>query len=208
MPKTNSGKSEKIMRCKKHPKFDPQDDKQFEIHSEFRNCLVCCGLNDGTKRIGDYPGEYRASQSDIEEAKMIIGPMNLEKFGHVRSSLGYDYHMSDGPMWCVDEKTRTIYLEGVLDPSRLEEFRDKYKIKVRVRSWTEPKLKQVKVSANQKNVHCLRMRFGDSDTEISLCIKTGMTVKEVRQQVSEFLQNLDSIPNDGVKEESIRKSKT
>jgi hypothetical protein len=197
------GKKKEEMRCKDHPEFDPRDKSQQG--RENKECPVCCALHHGVEYIGSYGGEHKASKHHIDRAKIKIGPMNLEQFGHVRFALGWDYHFEDSaPSWYVDEEAMTIYLSDGLDNKRIEEFRDEYKCKVFSRQWTEPKLTSINfATSEEEKSSVLSMTFGDSNTVVSVTIKDGMTGEEVRDALDKLTSNLFDLPKDNVMETEI-----
>lgn len=187
------------MKCPTHPEFDPQNRTQFESSRKFMDCRVCCGLHYGALPIGDFGGEYHASPRDKDVAKTILGPMDLEQFGHARHSLGHDFHMSDGPSWRADAETRTIYFDRTFGEHALKEFK-KYKCRVAIRTWSEPTLKEIGTVKGEKETSFI-LTIGSADQALVLTLKQGMTVPELREAFSDFGSQLFDIPKDGATEQ-------
>jgi len=185
------------VQCKEHPEFDPYNESQFK-QEKYYKCMTCCGLYYGTKHIGHYPGEHVTNKSDKANATTRLGPMNLEQFGHVRYSLGYDFRMSDGPSWCADEKSRTIYFDRKLDKPLQERLIKESGCEIIQRKWIEPKIVSM-----EKRENDLIVTFGVTKTETTLGLKAGMTVPAVRKELWRFMTELGNIPKENIVETAV-----
>jgi len=189
----------KTVQCQEHPEFDPYNESQFK-QEKYYKCMTCCGLYYGTKHIGHYPGEHVTNKSDKANAIIRLGSMSLEQFGHVRYFLGYDFHMSDGPSWCADEKSRTIYFDRKLGEPLQERLIKKFGCEIIQRKWTEPKISSV-----EKGESGLVVIFGVAKTEATFRLKVGMTLPAVREELWRFMTELNNIPKGNIVETTVGK---
>jgi hypothetical protein len=186
------------MQCPSHPEFDPKNEKQFEGNRKYLDCRVCCGLHYGTKPIGHFNGEYVANARDKATARVVLGPMDLEQFGHARYSFGFAYHMSDGPSWHADRETRTIYFERDMSSRALESFKQ-YNCRVASLKWSEPKVMALDTE-KQTDAVVLILKIGSVGQQLKLKLKEGMTVSEVANAFDQLMTQLRDVPKDNVVE--------
>jgi len=193
------------MRCKKHPKYNPFSDLHRDDYDT--DCEVCCDLYNGAQPIGEFPGEFEADKDSIKEAKTILGPMNLAQFGSIRFDFSWDYHYDDdAPMWHVNKKTRTIYLDNELSAVEQKKIIKEYKCRIRLRSWREPKLTSVVAKSDPTNTtSTLSMIFGESNKKVLLALKVGMAADDVHRELSKALDSLHKVPKDRILEKIVLK---
>ncbi|MFC1609031.1 hypothetical protein ACFL2R_02030 [Patescibacteria group bacterium] len=185
-------------RCKKHPENDPRE----KLGNS--QCLDCCNLHNGTKPIGDFGGEFKANDRDVDNAKVKIGPMTLGQFGSIRYSLGWDYYFSDGPSWYADEKNGMIYTSDQVNDRILKEAKE-MGCEVVFRKWSAPKLFSVSADEEEEGVIIL-LKAGSNKREISLTLKPGVSILETAQALSNCASELHKVPNEDIME-SVEKSK-
>lgn len=183
--------------CLKHPDFKPFES---DWNGASKDCHTCCGLHYGAKKIGYYSGECSLKQYDVNNARLKIGPMSLEQFGHIRFSLGFDYHMSDGPSWNADNETRTIYFTEELHESQIKEFQKEYGCKISKIDWSLPRVSFVDAEKKDGEVTVF-VTIGENNITSSCTLKNGMTAVEIFRELDKL--KFFDIPNDSIKETEI-----
>ncbi|MBU1557536.1 hypothetical protein KKC45_01085 [Patescibacteria group bacterium] len=169
----------------------------MKLEGKYKDCLFCCHLSDGVEKIGEFPGEYKATADNIDSSKIKLGPMNLRDFGAIRSKLGWDYCYDDGPPWYLDIEIQMIYL-GRRPHSLVNKVIKNYGVEMRERSWTNPIVHSIQ-SVDEKNKKVkLSVYVGVNREVLSVVLPEGVETSELASLLSELSSELRKVPKDNV----------
>ena len=182
-----------MCRCLEHPGFDPHDPTQDHVIKK-STCLVCRGLYYGAKYIGGYDGEFIAGKHDEEHAKIIIGPLSLYQFGHVRHKLHWNHYYGSGPTWHACQETMRIFLYDELSPSMIKFLWEDLRCKIHKKVVLEPTLLAPTIHMDSDTGVTLALPFNE-ETQIAFTVRKGMSVSELQAAANTLLAQTFRVPN-------------